>query len=63
MQDPGVESVGPLSEGQAELHAEAAQSSAHSDTPTEQSDTPTERTHPPEPPQVCGTGFSPQLGS
>ncbi|MCI4374766.1 hypothetical protein PGIGA_G00009840 [Pangasianodon gigas] len=48
VKESGVESMGPLSEGQGELHAEPAltQSSALS------TDTPTEQTHPPDPPQV-----------
>ncbi|XP_034158463.2 pre-B-cell leukemia homeobox interacting protein 1b isoform X2 [Pangasianodon hypophthalmus] len=47
VKESGVVSMGPLSEGQGELHAEPdlTQSSALSDTSTEQ-------THPPDPPQV-----------
>ncbi|XP_060777449.1 pre-B-cell leukemia homeobox interacting protein 1b isoform X2 [Neoarius graeffei] len=47
VKESGVESMGPLSEGQGELHGEPTlnQSSALPDTPSEQ-------THPPDPPQV-----------
>lgn len=52
IQEAGVESMGPLSEGQGEVHAEPALTQS-----TVLTDTSTEPTHPPDPPQVWTYAF------